>query len=257
MAVVATVQAAEIQADATFNSAVIAAIIGGIGIGLGVIASWYTALHLQKMARIKEIRSVVYLELMDSQAEMVTALTSLMLEPMEKWTNIQRLLFRFTEKLEKVGFICETETKVEIAKSFKYIVQAVMEIDELVVPIRKLRNEGKEYQAKYDQLVTFFNVDIEQLKTLKSQDPNNSKIGDLVISLTSQQEKSETLSEELNKVKSKLETEQIETQKKINYVMDTLKINFLPIMHLLRNELGLKTNVELDKAMHKRPEINP
>ena len=38
------IQAAQIQADATIR----AAYLGGIGIGIGIIFSWWTALHIQK-----------------------------------------------------------------------------------------------------------------------------------------------------------------------------------------------------------------
>jgi hypothetical protein len=40
----AVIEAAKIQANSTFMVAVIAA----IGLGVGVLASWFTGLHLQK-----------------------------------------------------------------------------------------------------------------------------------------------------------------------------------------------------------------
>ncbi|MCR6567045.1 hypothetical protein [Acinetobacter baumannii] len=52
-----TIKAAQIQAD----YALISASIGAVGIILGILISWYTALHLQKVARLAETRRDVYL----------------------------------------------------------------------------------------------------------------------------------------------------------------------------------------------------
>lgn len=63
----ATIKAAQIQA----NYALISAFIGAVGIILGILISWYTALHLQKVARLAETRRDVYLELIEHYSFMV------------------------------------------------------------------------------------------------------------------------------------------------------------------------------------------
>ncbi|MDC4699695.1 hypothetical protein OHV78_15630 [Acinetobacter baumannii] len=62
-----TIKAAQIQAD----YALISASIGAVGIILGILISWYTALHLQKVARLAETRRDVYLELIEHYSFMV------------------------------------------------------------------------------------------------------------------------------------------------------------------------------------------
>ncbi|EPF6740910.1 hypothetical protein NPI17_002817, partial [Acinetobacter baumannii] len=62
-----TIKAAQIQAD----YALISASIGAVGIILGILISWYTALHLQKVVRLAETRRDVYLELIEHYSFMV------------------------------------------------------------------------------------------------------------------------------------------------------------------------------------------
>lgn len=252
MTIAATIQAAEIQAAATFNSTITAAIIGAAGIGIGVIVSWCTALHLQNRAKIKEIRSGVYLELIDSQSEMVKGLTTVLLEPIEKWSEISNLVLNFSGKVDKALFICETKNKVEIQKAIHFIGETYTQIDLLVGPIRELRNGEKIIRDKFNQLRNQISVDIEKLNSMTALGADKYQINDLIVLLRNQEAECTKVYNELNAAKIKLRNEEIKTQESINKAMDNLSIKFLPIIHLLRRELSIKTNIQLDESLYKK-----
>jgi len=251
MAIAATVRAAEIQADATFSATIYAAIIGAIGIGIGVIASWYTALHLQNSARLKELRSAVYLELIDSFNEMTMGMTTVLLDPLEKWTNHQNLIANFNGRLEKARFICETETKVEITNSFSIFLEAYTNIDQLVEPIRKIREDIVNKKAKHNKITSSFSQKFEDFKMFKNADPKNLALNNILSTLTKLIEESEKVEEELKKDRETLKDKNITTQVEINKTIADLNLKFLPIIHLLRKEIGAKTDVQKDLLLYK------
>ncbi|BFM87750.1 hypothetical protein JUNP586_2192 [Acinetobacter baumannii] len=113
----ATIKAAQIQA----NYALISASIGAVGIILGILISWYTALHLQKVARLAETRRDVYLELIEHYSFMVNGFSKFLLDS-HSWTFFFENITKFCITVDKAAFISTTETK----KNFMSFLKALM-----------------------------------------------------------------------------------------------------------------------------------
>lgn len=251
MTIAATIQAAEIQATATYKATVFAAIIGGVGICSGVLISWFTALHLQNSARLKELRSTVYLELIDSFNEMTMGMTTVLLDPLEKWANHQNLIANFNGSLEKARFICETKTKVEITNSFSIFLEAYTNIDQLVGPIRTIREDIISKQAKHKEITSSFSEKFDNFKELKKADPQNFNLNNILNSMNNLIEESDKIEEELKNDKETLREKNITTQVEINKTIAKLNLKFLPVIHVLRKEIGAKTDVQKELLLYK------
>lgn len=245
--VAATIQAAEIQAEATIKSAC----IGATGICVGVIISWCTALHLQKVARLTEVKSVVYLEMIESYSNMTMGMTAVLFDSFEKWANHQNLIANFNSSLEKVRFICETETKVKITNSFSIFWEVYNNIDELVPPIRKIREDIINRKARKNEITTLFGEKFHHFEELKKADPNNSELNNILKSMNRLIEELEEVERELKNDEDILREKSVITQIKINETIKNLNLKFLPIIHLLRKEIGAKTDVQKDLFLYK------
>lgn len=73
---IATIKGAQIQAYYTL----IASCVGAVGIVVGIILSWYTALHLQKVSRLAETRKTVYLEFAEAYSKLIAGLQLIQIE---------------------------------------------------------------------------------------------------------------------------------------------------------------------------------
>ncbi|XYS40617.1 hypothetical protein ACSUAE_11240 [Acinetobacter baumannii] len=167
----ATIKAAQIQA----NYALISAFIGAVGIILGILISWYTALHLQKVARLAETRRDVYLELIEHYSFMVNGFSKFLLDS-HSWTFFFENITKFCITVDKAAFISTTETKKELYEFLESFndnlnrrIQSVNEFMEAVEELEQLKIKRK-------NLTEIFNKKMELLDNLQIQNPRDERI---------------------------------------------------------------------------------
>lgn len=250
LAVKATIEAAEIQKWGM----IWAAIIGGAALGVGVFVSWLTSLHLQRVARLAETRKVVYLELVEAYSDMHTAFHLLLSDVDKNWPKLTQLILDFGKKAAKTMFICETKTKLEIVEFLKSFDILTKSFFQEMVDVKELSDELNSLSKQHTEIMQKFNEASNILHRIKIEDPSSKTIPNIFKYFDEQIDHSNKhipLIE--NKEKELIEKIQI-MQPFIQDLAKTLDDKVVPISHMLRSELGAKTNVNLD--MKIQSELN-
>ncbi len=244
-AVKATIVAAEIQKMGT----IWAAIIGGCALAGSVFASWRTALHLQKVARLAETRKNVYLHLAESYSELTTSLYLLLFNIPKNIPKYHQALIQFGREIDKTIFICETETKEEI---FKFLKLFEEKINSIAVEVEELKDIAEEVQTlseRHKKYMDRFEEASNVLERIKIEGGITSKV-ELILKYFDEQLK---LSEEciilIEQKESELDIKIDNFKPKLDLLTNTLNSEVLNITHLLRKELGARTDVNLDKMI--------
>jgi len=246
MTIAATIQAAEIQAAATYK----AAIFGALGIIGGLLITWLTALHIQKVNRIAETRREVYLEFSESYAALIDELGLIYTNLDDNWASFLESSKLLSNKSGKVLFICETKNKRHI-----YAYMALLSINlgsfiEMINPIRTLMLAQK-------RMANEFNVSVEQLDAVANKidrlglDKNEPQDTEILL------EHYRQLNKRVNSYQVSLKENADEIAKEMNdkrpfitNLINKLNEESLPLFHCLRAELGAKTDIELDKKIY-------
>lgn len=234
--VTATIRAAEIQAAATMS----AAYYGAVGIALGLLVSWITALSLQNSARIRDTKRDVYLEYFDTYSSMIMGLSSILLSPPDEWGSRVSQLKVFSEKIDKVCLICNSDTDTAFGKAIPVFINVIEQIDHELANLRSHYYILGKAQEEYNMLVNDFNIDLEKLEGLKAQGNYSLEFSILSVTLYKKigiSEKKFTKLEELKKI---MRDNKILTQVSINQSIKNLNIAFKPVINLLRKEIGIK-----------------
>lgn len=248
MTIAATIQAAEIQAAATVKATFYAAIIGAVGIGGGVLASWYTALHLQKVARLAEIRRDVYLEFSESFSILVTDIGLIFLNLDENWNDFVKSAASLNTKMEKVLFVCEVQNKESVYIFDKLlgdkINQFIDEINPLKVLVSKrttLIEELMKDKNQIDEIV----VKIEKKDFGDSEKVTKDYFNELRLKIENKESEINSIGEELiTLISSKSPC--------VKVLIKSLKEGFMPLSHKLRSEIGNKTDIDLDLKIYTK-----
>lgn len=252
MTIAATIQAAEIQANATSKATVIAACIGGFSIFLGVIASWYTALHLQKVARLSETRKEVYLEFFETYTFMTSEIKLMLDKLNEKWPDFNKCVFSLNNKMNKVLFICETKNKESLYIYSVLLVEKINEFVNEIKPLADLKIEHSRLLEDLNQLKIQEHEIVLKNERTKFNGDNQIREKNENDYLNVLQEKIVDLESSIIQIASRLNSLQIGKREYINQLVKTLNEGFMPLSHKLRTELGAKTDIELDHKIYSK-----
>jgi len=243
----ATIQAAEIQKWGS----IWAAFIGGAALALGVWFSWRTSLHLQTVARLAETRKNVYLDLVGSYSDMITGFHTLLLDFNKKWPLQVDAIMSFGKKADIASFICETETKADIFEFLKSFQPIYFDFFSDMKPIQKLSEELDDLVKRHDEIMSRFDDAWNILQKIKIEEPDNQKIKNILDYIDTQLKYGDEQILLITQKENELIQEKKVAQACIEELIQKLNESVLPITHLLRKELGAKTNIELDTRIHK------
>ena len=242
----ATIQAAEIQAKATLT----AAIYGGIAIAFGLIITWWTALHLQKVARIAETRRNVYLELVEAYSNMGSGFYTIGFDIEKNWKLQTTLILNFSKAIDKTTFVCKTETKSEIYKLLKIFKEKYLLINGEMNSVLETLGELNDLTSRHEQIMSRFDEASAKLEIIKREGHDDEKINHILKYFDEKMDESERCIPLITEKAKELDAKKTPMQLSIVKFVDELNDLILPISHMLRKELGAKTDVDLDLKVH-------
>ncbi|WP_335977773.1 hypothetical protein [Acinetobacter calcoaceticus] len=242
---IATLKGAQIQANYTL----IASCIGAIGIVVGILLSWYTALHLQKVSRLAETRKTVYLEFAESYSLLLSGLQVLQIEKHSFQSELLNRIMTFSTNLDKVIFVCDTRTKKEVVDFVNLILPKIeflmFELTGYFDLSQELENLVKRHSDSLDNLnILYHKLDELRINNLQDEREENIfkliefKIEDAGKLMQPIIDKEEAFDEKNNKITGIIKEFTEELNKGISNVM-----------YLLRSEIGAKTDIKLDKSI--------
>lgn len=250
LAIAATIKAAEILADSTKSAAIISGVIGGVGIGVGLFISWMTALHLQRVSRLVDTRKVVYLELVEEYSNMLIGFYGLGYNIRETWEAQRGLIYSFSRALDKAGFVCETATKAEIFKFAKVFKEKYLFIDSEISPIFDILDELNDLDSKHSKIMQRFNDAATSFEIIKRESPNSEKLDNILKYFDEKLEESKQCLPLITAKEAEFKAKKALIHDLILEFTEALNDMVFPITHLLRKELGAKTDIILDKKLH-------
>jgi hypothetical protein len=252
MAIAATIQAAEIQASATK----IAAIYGGLALGVGVFASWLTSLHLQKVARLAETRRDVYLELVESYSLMITGFQLLLSDLEKHWEAQQTLILNFSKAVDKTAFICETKTKEEILNFLENFGEKIQELHAEINPLIVRKGEIDNLFNRHSRAMELFNNAAMEMERIKIHGDGEDRIPHISKYFDEKLEESAVCIKNMNEIADDIKTKSASIKPLLTTLINESNANANLIVHLLRKELGAKTDIELDKKLQTKLAID-
>lgn len=241
----ATIEAAQIQKWGTIYGA----LIGGFALGVGVFASWLTSLHLQKVARLAETRKTVYLELVENYSQMITGFQLLLPEFDKRWEIQNNLVLEFCRSIDKATFICETKTKEEIYNFLNIFVVKLRQIQAKINPLIVEKNEVDDLYSRHSRVMDLFDNASKEYENIKLFGEKIDKIPLIQKYFDEKIKESEGYIESMKKIDENVNKQSKEIRPLIIDLINESNMNANKIVHLLREELGAKTNIELDKKL--------
>lgn len=237
-----------IQALAT----IIAALIAAVGLGLGIYASWKTSLELQRKDKIYETRREIYTGFIESYAALMNILYEAISSPDELKDRIsycREARINFNKSLDKTLFVCETKNKKE------FVVFIGLFFPKLTYFMEDLTNYFNQ-QFKHNELEEDYLESFNKYRFLKNKLDEEENLNeaqkhklnsdvDHLVNIILEKEKYLQISkiEMMNLVK-KLKNE-------FNILNDSSQENFLNVMHLLRQEIGIESDIQLEDELNK------
>lgn len=248
MAIAATIRAAEIQASATK----IAAVYGGLALGAGVFASWLTSLHLQKVARLAETRRDIYLELVASYSNMINGFFILPSDVGNRWHEQEKLVLKFSHSMDKAIFICDTSTKEQLFEFILFFQAKYKSIHDEIMPIMVEIGKLNLLKENHIKIMQGFDFSVSEIEKMQIEGIDEIKIGNTLNFMKDKLAKGEDIEKQLESQNESI-WEMIDPLKtNIVSMTEELNTSAVPIVRLLRKELGAKTDIQLeDKIIQK------
>lgn len=244
----AIIRAAELQAEAT----VFAGLIGAVAIVCGLILSWRTALHLQRVSRLAETKRDVYLDLVQAYSEMITGFQMLGSEIEKNWISQKVLILNFSKMVDKVSFICETETKNEIFNFLELFKEKYLVVENQIEPILKVSEELGSLVSQHKIIMERFDNAARVLETIKIENRNPDKIENILKYFDEKLLEADRCLPLLTQKEIEFNSMRKPAHDLITSFVHDLGDMVLPITRRLRKELGAKTNIILDDKLHLR-----
>ncbi|EXI35463.1 hypothetical protein J647_3647 [Acinetobacter baumannii 846928] len=241
----ATIKGAQIQAYYTL----IASCVGAIGIVVGIILSWYTALHLQKVSRLAETRKGVYLEFAEAYSMLLNGLQLIQIEKHKYQNELFSRFSNFSTCLDKIMFVCNTETKKEVVN---YINNIMPNIELIMFEIAGYFDLSQ----KLDALVKDHDESIESLKNLyqkldelRIENPSDERTDNIFKLIEFKLKESERLIQPIIEKEKEFEEKHEQIAFKIKKITNDLNANIGEVIFMLRKEIGAKTDIHLDQTI--------
>lgn len=242
---IATIKGAQIQAYYTL----IASCVGAVGIVVGIILSWYTALHLQKVSRLAETRKTVYLEFAEAYSKLIAGLQLIQIEKHKYQSELFSSFSNFSTCTDKVMFVCNTKTKKEVVCYLNNILPKIeliiFEIASYFDLSQSLEVLVKDHQESLESLDRFY-LKLDELHIDNPEDERSKNIFKLIDFKLKQ---SERLIQPISEKEKELEEKHEEIAENIKKFTNELNEGVTEVIYLLRKEIGAKTDIHLDKKL--------
>lgn len=247
----AIIQAANVQADATIHAAWWAA----FGIATGVIGSWCTSLHLQKNNRITETRREIYSETVGAYSSMCSVIASLHADPGTAQSKLLEVVEKFAIGLDKAMFVCETRTKAEIVDFYEtylpFIENFANNLGTFLDKYNTLENEKK----RHDETMEELNEIWKKLDEISIENPKDQKILNTLDLINRKIDESSKIIDQIDKAESSYIEEVNILINEFYKNFDKLNVKAINVMYFLRQEIGIKTDLEYDMKLNNRLKI--
>lgn len=247
LAASATITAAKIQADIALDAAYYncAAII------IGLFISWVTALHIQKVGRLAEIKRSVYLDLISSYSEMHAEFYNLFNNEKENSEDsLNEKIIKFSNNADKTSFICKTKTKKAIYEFLDIFKAEILSVSPFLRDYIDARDLVLDLILKHSKIMGEFDRYKLLIDEYRLQDPTDKRIGLLLDEAKAVLNSARVLHKQLSESSEDKEDKKQLAKEKVVDLLNTLNKNSVPISHLLKKELGAKFDVKLDYSIH-------
>lgn len=245
LSALATIKGAEIQAYYTL----IASCVGAAGIVIGIILSWYTALHLQKVSRLAETRKTVYLEFAEAYSKLIAGLQLIQIEKHKYQSELFSRFSNFSTCLDKVMFVCNTNTKKEVVYYINNILPKIelimFEIAGYFDSTQSLESLIKEHEESLESLKILY-LKLDELHIENPEDERSKNIFKLIDFKLKQ---SERLIQPISEKEKEFEEKHKKMAENIKKFTNELNAQLSEVIYLLRKEIGAKTDIHLDKTL--------
>ncbi|MGQ1268769.1 hypothetical protein ACT42M_11510 [Acinetobacter baumannii] len=245
LSALATIRGAEIQAYYTL----IASCVGAVGIVIGIILSWYTALHLQKVSRLAETRKTVYLEFAEAYSKLIAGFQLIQIEKHKFQSELFSRFSNFSTCIDKVMFVCNTKTKKEVVYYINNILPKIelimFEIAGYFDSSQSLEGLVKEHQESLESLKILY-LKLDELHIENPEDERSKNIFKLIDFKLKQ---SERLIQPITEKENEFEEKHEKIAESIKKITNELNAQLSEVIYLLRKEIGAKTVIHLDKTL--------
>ncbi|MDS7693884.1 hypothetical protein [Acinetobacter soli] len=241
----ATLEAAQIQKWGTIWGA----IIGGIAIGVGVYFSWRTSLHLQKEARLAETRKNVYLELVENYSKMISGFQLLFVKLDVNWETQKKLVLDFSTSVDKAAFVCETSTKKQIYIFLEIFIEKFRNLQEKIIPLIHKKTEIDKLYTRFARSMELFDYAAKEYENIRLFGEGVEKIPKILEYFDEKLKESSGYKKSMDKITADIKNDSKEVSPLITELINETNVNANMVVHLLRKELGAKTDIALDKQL--------
>lgn len=244
----ATIQGSKIQA----NAALVGALLGFLGVIFTLIATWLTVLRSGKVSRLAELRRQVYLETIEAYSQMLSEFATFSKNPLQLKDNLFLKVERFGSSLDKTMFVCDTKTKEAIVEFYEVYIPELKNFSKEVFPFidayKELIAEEKRHQDVMNQFEKFYSL----LDELKVEDPKSDKFKNIFELLDHKIENSTKVIKKIEEKEDFYNGLEIKVSSIASNFIEKLNEKSSEVMYLLREEIDIKNNKELDKKLNER-----
>lgn len=243
-----TIQAANIQADATICAASIAA----LGLIVGLVVSWYTAKHIQRKTSIDEIRRNTYLKTVDSYSRMIASLSMITVDPKKTSDEFKPRFENFVAAIDQSMFVCDTKTKVKLIEFYEIFFTELKLIEDPISSIFDASQDCEIAYQTYSQIMSELEPIKSRLIDLQLEDPRQKNIENAL----------QLFDDKLNFSHKYLQAAQEKgdlvqelctiAEPKIHDFIIKINTKAVDVMYSLRQEIGIKTDIKTDMELNER-----
>lgn len=243
-----TIQAANIQADATIFAASIAA----LGLIVGLVVSWCTAKHIQRKTSIDEIRRNTYLKTVDSYSRMIASLSMITVDPKKTSDEFKPRFENFVAAIDQSMFVCNTKTKVKIVEFYEIFFTELKLIEDPISSIFDASQDCEIAYKTYSEIMSELEPIKSRLVDLQVEDPAQKNIENALQLLDDKfifSRKYLQAAQEKGDLVQELCTD---AEPKIYDFMIKVNTKAVDVMYSLRQEIGIKTDIKIDMELNER-----
>lgn len=242
---IATLKGAQIQANYTL----IASCIGAIGIVVGILLSWYTALHLQKVSRLAETRKTVYLEFAESYSLLLLGLQVLQIEKHNFQSELWHRITSFSTNIDKVMFVCDTKNKKEVVDFVNLILPKIEVLMFEITGYFDLFQELESLVKKHSDALDGLKVLYHKLDELRIDNPEDERAKNIFKLINFKIEDAKKFMQPIIDKEKEFDEKNNKITGLIKEFTEELDEGISNVMYLLRSEIGAKTDIKLDKSI--------
>lgn len=242
------IQAAQIQADATFN----AAIFSTIAIVIGLFVSYLTAKRIQRNTSIDELRRTTYLNTVETFSRFIATLSMVSHNPKKCSEEFYQIAKDFFISLDNTMFVCSTNTKVKIVEFYEIF---FLEYDLIKNDIHEVFQLNDDLELTYQSHSKALG-ELEPIKVhlteLQIKDPLDIKIRSALDLMEARIIFAEKYRDDASKIEQQLKSECLLFSEKYDHFEKKIRPKANNVMYFLRQEIGIPTDKILDKNLNDR-----